>query len=328
MESTSENGAAPQKIHASDLAHRIVELYWGQTADYATDNGGVQLRQNTKGQAEIVTLIADFRSRHVLDVSAPLSRARAARPNLFAQLVRQVQWKLVEMPIPRLQLVGAKYDPFVYRINWDTRVTPSQAQAPDFDANLYMVGPAGDYLVQLSGLLRPLIQAKWMDLVLRINRQCLQDPGLFDFLFGSHRVSTRRVCGSLRELQDNVCFYCGDRLHSAADVDHFLPWARWPDNGLENLVVAHPGCNSQKRDFIAAAEHLERWAQRFDSAGGLWQDLETVASECNWDRRPERTRGVARSLYLRLPDDADLWLSSNTFVVPDWAVIHPALAAP
>jgi HNH endonuclease len=50
-------------------------------------------------------------------------------------------------------------------------------------------------------------------------------------------------------------------------VDHFLPWARYPENGIENLVVTDPRCNNDKRDFLAAAEHVERWrGTRFGGA--------------------------------------------------------------
>src|SRR5213592_5079376 len=45
----------------------------------------------------------------------------------------------------------------------------------------------------------------------------------------------------------------GFRASAKPDVDHFIPWSRYPDDGLENLVVAHARCNAQKSDFLAAA---------------------------------------------------------------------------
>jgi hypothetical protein len=41
--------------------------------------------------------------------------------------------------------------------------------------------------------------------------------------------------------------------------DHFSPWARHPDNGIENLVAADGRYNNDKRDFVASTEHLQRW---------------------------------------------------------------------
>src|SRR5205823_5825838 len=72
------------------------------------------------------------------------------------------------------------------------------------------------------------------------------------FLFGAERVPLERVRGPIIELREGRCFYCAERLASRAgqtpDVDHFIPWSRYPDDGLENLVVAHARCNAQ-RDF-------------------------------------------------------------------------------
>ncbi|MBE3074880.1 MAG: HNH endonuclease, partial [Actinobacteria bacterium] len=94
--------------------------------------------------------------------------------------------------------------------------------------------------MQLGGLLRPLIEAKWANRILRFNRQVVSDAGLPEFLFGAERVPLAVARPVLREVQGDRCFYCGGRLRGAADVDHFVPWARWPDNGIENLVAAHP----------------------------------------------------------------------------------------
>ena len=49
----------------------------------------------------------------------------------------------------------------------------------------------------------------------------------------------------LRELQDNRRFYCERRIDGQVEVDHFIPWARHPDNGIENLVVADQRCNGK-----------------------------------------------------------------------------------
>ena len=38
------------------------------------------------------------------------------------RLVRRVEWKLIEMPLPRLQMMGQSYRPFIYEIYWDQRV--------------------------------------------------------------------------------------------------------------------------------------------------------------------------------------------------------------
>jgi len=95
-----------------------------------------------------------------------------------------------------------------------------------------------------------------------------------------------------------------------ADVDHFIPWARYPDDGLDNLVVAHPRCNNSKRDFLAGAEHVEKWQRRARECGS---PLATIAADLSWYRDAERTRSIATSIYSRLPLTARLWLAPSEF---------------
>ncbi len=222
------------------------------------------------------------------------------------------------MPIPRLQVVGGRHEPFVYRISWDTTIRAADMAQTDFDRRLHLVGMVGEYLVQLAGLLRPLTESKWLGLVARFNAEAIDDPGLDSFLFDASRVSTVRLRTDLRELQDARCFYCDGAIRSGGEVDHFLPWARWPDNGIENLVYAHAGCNRDKRDFMAAGIRLGRWSHRFAPAGPLSVQLVEIAERASWDRHNERTFGVARALHLRLPDEAELWLRGGEFVRPEW----------
>jgi len=60
-------------------------------------------------------------------------------------------------------------------------------------------------------------------------------------------------------------------------VDHFVPWARHPDSGLDNLVVADARCNGWKGAWLAATDHLARWAGRFAPGDRLGAGLEEVA---------------------------------------------------
>jgi hypothetical protein len=88
-------------------------------------------------------------------------------------------------------------------------------------------------------------------------------------------------------------------------VDHFIPWARYADNGVDNLVIADPRCNGSKRDFLASSEHVERWAHRFTAGGNPVRDqLAEIAQRAGFDRHPEQTLNVARTIYSRLPERA------------------------
>ncbi len=313
LEHSSRSGAAPASVSTRDLAEKVVELYWPHTRAFGDEQPRV-LRQTAGGQAEIVTAIERFRARYAPDPSATLARARAHAPEAFERLVRTVDWKLVEMPLPRLQTVGNVHEPFLYRIGWNDRVRRSELSSEEFDPTIRFVGAAGDHLVRLAGLLRPFVQREWIRLVGQWNGDLVRDSGLEEFLFGVPRAALAVVRDDLRMVDEGRCFYCERRLGDRWHVDHFVAWARHPDNGLENLVSADEDCNARKSDHLAAVEHVERWLARGEKRR---DDLASIAMLRQWDRHPERSVGVARSIYLRLPADARLWRLRHEFVAPD-----------
>lgn len=99
-------------------------------------------------------------------------------------------------------------------------------------------------------------------------------------------------------------------------VDHFVPWARHPNNAIQNLVVAHEHCNNAKRDFLAASDHVARWRERLDNA---WEaaGLEAIARDSRWENNARRSFSVTRGVYLRLPARVPLWLRGQDFVALD-----------
>ncbi len=47
------------------------------------------------------------------------------------------------------------------------------------------------------------------------------------------------------------CFYCGRKLKSTIEVDHFIPWSFVRDDKLWNFALACRQCNNNKRDRLA-----------------------------------------------------------------------------
>ena len=110
------------------------------------------------------------------------------------------------------------------------------------------------------------------------------------------------------------------------EVDHFIPWSRCPDNGIDNFVVADPRCNGHKRDFLAASKHMERWVRRFDLDGSVAPALKTIAEHELWEHHPVRTIAVARATYLHLPSGAKLWMIRKDFQDADPVVLSRILS--
>jgi 5-methylcytosine-specific restriction endonuclease McrA len=182
----------------------------------------------------------------------------------------------------------------------------------DFDNVIRFFGQAGDHLIRLAPLIRPLVQREWTSQVARFNQ--LPEAELDQFLFGTRREAIAQLREPLVELQDGRCFYCCARLRGRTEVDHFVPWSRHPDDGLDNLVAAHGACNGRKRDHLASADHVDHWVSRLCKKTG---DLAEIAGAVRWGRQPERTLGVASAIYLRLPPDARLWQRGERFVPVD-----------
>ena len=78
---------------------------------------------------------------------------------------------------------------------------------------------------------------------------------------------------SLADLQRGQCFYCQTVLHAQSEVDHFIPWARYPRDLGHNFVLAHRACNHAKRDLLADIPHLERWTDRNSIEGNALKEL-------------------------------------------------------
>ena len=315
VEYSTHTGDAPTSVTTRQLAERILELYWPQVRTFDERT----LRQNSGSQAAILSRILRFQNQ----VGAPgisVARARHLAPDEFVRLVRDVEWILVEMPLPKLQRVGSEQVHFLYRINWSDDIRRSTFMSRDFDNAIRFIGRAGEELVRLAPFVRPLVQREWSGLVARFNG--LAEARLEQFLFGAPREAIAHLAEPLLQLQGGSCFYCGRRIRQQRQVDHFVPWSRHPDDGLDNLVVTDAVCNGAKRDHLAAAEHVERWAERNQQRE---VELAQIADFKQWSHRPRRTLSVARSIYLRLPSDARLWQLKRKFVAVDaprlWSVL-------
>src|SRR5262249_1623330 len=149
------------------------------------------LRQNTTGQAEILSAIMRFRSQCAPE-AATSWQGRLAAPTQYGGLVRSVEWKLIEMPLPRLQRMGPASEEFVYQIGWNESIAKRTVDryiagdAGAFDNRVNFKPGVAEYLLQLNGLLRPLIHRRWCAMVALLNK--LEDSRLEEFLFGAERV--------------------------------------------------------------------------------------------------------------------------------------------
>ncbi|MBM3978578.1 MAG: hypothetical protein FJ294_13390 [Planctomycetes bacterium] len=317
-EGADKNGDPPEVVTTTQLAEAVVRIYWRQTSPYL--DTGAALSQNAGAEAKILRLIREFRDA----AAPPLSWFAAQRQASFARLLREVEWVLVEMPLPKLQRFGSQEQRFLYEIAWDDGISRARWRDPlHFDNRIRFAPGAARNLALLASLLRPLILERWARMVAQLNR--LPESELHDFLFESDRRALSRLRAPLIELQEGHCFYCAGKLTvSRTHVDHFIPWSRHPDDGLDNLVAADERCNGDKRDFLPGHIHVERWARR---CGAHDRQLEAIAREHDWLRHRDRTIGLVRSSLLGVHSSLQLWHGRNSFELADPARLRSVLVS-
>jgi hypothetical protein len=207
---TDAHGRAPQVVPVRDLARRVLELYWPQVRPYA---GGTVLSQSSQPKAVTVDAVRALRTAaHAAGATTPAGAERVL-PDAFAQTLATLELNLVQMPLGKLQrpqgysASGARdYPRFLYDDRaFHEGVTPRQLQRTPL---LVVLQPnVADWLVSLSGLLRPLIELHWTRAVAAFNRQDLAEDRLREVLFGSDRVRLEPLRPGLLEAQQARCFY-------------------------------------------------------------------------------------------------------------------------
>lgn len=280
------------------IAGKFIEYYWRQALPYRT--GGV-LQQNTGGQAEVIRHVQESRARYRGALGEALADARH-----WQGLERRVAGVVRKMPLWKLQTVGSRVHEFLYR-------------QEDFrDDRIVLLPGVADAFRSFHSLLTHLIRSGWITQIQRIgaNQVILGNTDdLPSFLFGLERQSLARFREVLRDYQQNQCFYCGRRIRDGGELDHFVPWARYPLDVGQNFVLADKACNNAKRDYLAAVPHLERWRD-----ANLTPDGELVDRlvDAGLPSDPSRTLVVARWAYRHgMESNAQLWVRSREFVMAD-----------
>ncbi|MBK9368868.1 MAG: HNH endonuclease [Deltaproteobacteria bacterium] len=303
-------GAEVTTITTRQLAERVVALYWPHTRPFQ----GRELSQSRAGQGEssVLRSILTFR-RAVAPHDGLPQRAAKADPEGYNRLIDEVEWVFVREPIPRLQVIGGAQDLFLYRVEWTIQqnsgapidpslplLTRRAFRAGELPNVLRLLPGVHERLVGLAAVLRPLIHRQWTDLVAQMNR--LPERALEDHLFGRSREDLLPVREPLWDLQGGRCFYCGGAVPLAqAQVDHVLPWSRFAEDAIENLVVADGPCNLSKRDFLAGREPLEPWLARPRRV------LTQLAEAADWPQGHDRVRSTCAVAYRHMSPGMPLW---------------------
>jgi len=324
LEVSSTAGLAPTSVTTRQLADRVVEIYWPQLRLF--DAALPLLRQNSD-QRHQGRIVAALRGLRIASPSpdATLGQVRLQHPEAYERCVIEVERTLIKMPLPKLQRFGDDVveDRFLYEIAWsdDQPLTDRALRSGSFDNAIRFKRGVAERLASFASTLRPAIEQRWVAKVAALND--LPSDRLRDFLFLRDRESTGPVREGLRELHRGSCFYCAGNLGRDFEVDHFIPWARHPDNALDNLVPADRRCNNAKRDLLASEDHLAKWLERSRTQTRV---VDEIARAVLWPRDKARTLAVGRSIYGRIRAGARLWAGPEVVKEADPTRIAALLA--
>jgi hypothetical protein len=256
-----DDTGGPLRLSTDQLAEKMISYYWRQAVPYQTlDHTHLftVIKQNTGKQAAILSIVSRAREQHGSSLTQ-LTR----NPEVWKPLKQSVAKTIRIMPLWKLQTVGRRKLEFLY--------------AHDESEGHEIILKEGVCFCfrRFHGLIHELVRGAWLRFVRSIseNRLMLGEASdLSDFMFGSSRAPLELYRPILVQYQAGNCFYCQQRLGQQADVDHFIPWSRYPVDFGHNFVLAHKSCNNMKADRLAAVEHLHRWCNRNAQHGNAMSD--------------------------------------------------------
>lgn len=294
------------------LAERVLALYYPQTRVYVANDGvSRELRQISMKSSPVLREVLRLRVAGDAARCRSVDDAKRRVGDVYGMVLDEVESTFVRYPIPLLQVVGAVAVPFLYAVDWPEGTSVATLRRAGRDRVRFLPGVA-DRLVVLGPMLRPLIQLHWTRDVARWTGVALEDDALHVHLFGSARIAfPPALVAGLYDLQHGSCFYCRDPLAGRGQVDHFLAWSRWPNDAVENLVLADR-CNLAKRDHLVTSEHLSAWRLHTTVRSG---DLRSLAAATGWTSEPVRTLALVRSTYGHLAAGTPLWRRAREFEI-------------
>jgi len=236
-------------IKTKEIAEKFIQHYWRQALPFISPSGQevMVLKQNTGQQAAVINLIESARERY----DGSLTRVKRDNTS-WQRLVNETDSVVRKMPLWKLQTIGNEDVEFLYE---------NRGKGAEIEL---LSGVAYNFR-KFYSLIQDLIRGAWVRHIrsIRGNEQVLgESADLQEYLFGSERENLDIYREFLMDMQGGECFYCNKTIRGSSDVDHFIPWVKYPVDLGHNFVLAGSCCNRKKSDYLAAESHLENWFER------------------------------------------------------------------
>ncbi len=289
VEQGDDSGDALE-ISIDDIARQFLSLYWNMARPYPQLREVLRQSTNVARPAKMISLLIN----QVHDSESSYQRLRVYRERRDT-LLSEARSTLAKDVLHRLQTVGdsSKPDPELGRFLFDRPRTASESRRL---RRLKLKPGVAACLRKLRGVVLSIAETRWAQWVRENNKSLGADSNLEEFLFVPKRTNVSRYAKRLYLLQDGVCFYSGKMLtkSSAWEVDHFIPWARYPFDSPFNLVLVDRRINNELRDQLKPAKWRRKWLTRNQTDFGLLtapeptgfgapaEDAEAAEAISNW----------------------------------------------
>jgi 5-methylcytosine-specific restriction endonuclease McrA len=239
-----DDSGNPLELKGELITTRFAEIYWPQIKKYSTGINGTTadvLVQNRGKQAKIInTLLSIQKQLGINDFSKVINHT------LWQKKIGAITQTVWNNPVLYLQ---EDSNQFLYPYSKDKTKLTLTAEAA------YCLRKFSEFIIQYA-------KQGWVNHIKANNaNQDIIEPkdDLVSFLFDSNKSDLTKLTPYLIEHQHGKCFYCSKSVVKKSDVDHFIPWKKYPRNIAQNLVLSCPGCNRSKSDMLAAKIHLQKW---------------------------------------------------------------------
>ena len=261
-------------ISYQQLAEQFIQLYWTQALPFSDQSSDSVLRQSsTTGQASIINSILNLKNN---TKSTSLTVARTQNTKLWQSTIKDIALTIKKYPAKHLQSAEDKVSrEFLYTY--------------DSKSNVIILKPGIAYcFTRFSKIINKLCQQYWTEFV-RKNRHnqpyFSDDIDLQQFLFHQSRQSLKVLESILIDSQREQCFYCHKALKNSIEVDHFIPWSKYPIDTTHNFVLADHTCNNSKHDYLAGELFYDKWLKRNQQYGHtIEQEAKTIGFIINQQR--------------------------------------------
>ena len=284
-------------IELPTLADKLITLYWHHAMPFSSKHTGESalLKQNTGAQSKVISVLFECQQNNIRNFRQ-LKQSPFYKPTFNAAMAT-----LKSGPLWRLQILAKQAECFLYPHTNSTQFITLNAGIASCFRRFY------DLVVYLA-------KNAWLQKIQSIkHNQALIGPQsqLQEFLFGVDRTALTKAKPVLVELQSNTCFYCQKPMKNDVEVDHFIPFARYANDLGHNFVAAHSACNNNKRDFLAAQQHRERWQnQNLVVNGQIISNELSAYFHCDTDK----SLAVSNWAYqVAQANSAKLWLANKDY---------------